>query len=373
MPISAYLPGNTDEIMRNKLRGMPMARNPFIVQPDQQAIAPTQESAPQQPQIVAPVDTITRAQIEVPQYQPIPRSDTEQRLFDLAAQQPQRAQFAHPGKLARLAAILSGAGESLQGHAGGAALTQTMLERPYNLATEDWQNRMKTLEPIATFETQRGRMAQTQYRSEITMFNNLLDSLDRQELNGIRQRHEDQLKQVHDDLMKYRGTGTEMEQFLQKEAARLDTQLKAIATRTTGQKEVAGITAKAAGERTQAQVTGRHQDVASQQAGAMSRAKLPAKPRALTPVQSEKQESIEIEKLLRKYPSLSSVVTQDDKSMLYHPLSAYDVAKMDTAHKDAHKLLLSKLLDLQKSTVDDSSVNDEDSVLVENLDEDEEN
>jgi hypothetical protein len=116
-------------------------------------------------------------QIPVPTLRRIEPSQAELDYSTVVAQRPEQAAYAHPGKLARLAAILSGAGESLQSRPGGPELTGKLLARPYERATATWKGRMEALEPLAKMESERRASGIQMFGREGQLYNAQLDAL----------------------------------------------------------------------------------------------------------------------------------------------------------------------------------------------------
>jgi len=239
------------ELLRRRLAGLGATFGVPQVSPEEEPIAA--QVTPQQPMPALsplPVAPTTRT---------IAPSGVEQEYAAHLQSQPSKdptapgyqERYAHPGKIARLAAILSGVGAGIR-RGGGAEVTRSMLAAPFEEATSEWERKRKALEPLAEMEHRRAQLGQTQFGTEAELYKTSLQGLNSQELNIIRQQQADQVKRMNDEALKYQGTGTQMEQFHLKQAQLATNELAKIDRTLAGQKEVTGITTKSAEARAEA-------------------------------------------------------------------------------------------------------------------------
>lgn len=155
-------------------------------------VEPVAAVAPQQEIPVAPTPNWM-----IPQIHPIAPTPAEQRLAELVGRPPSleegapgyRREYAHPGKLNRLAAILSGIGAGIQqGGAAGFQTAQAIRLAPYQRAVGDWQRQVEALDPLIQAQLRREQLGETAYGHDITRFNAMLDRMSAQDLNEVRQR-----------------------------------------------------------------------------------------------------------------------------------------------------------------------------------------
>jgi hypothetical protein len=127
--------------------------------------------------------------------------------------------------------------------------------------------------------------------------------------------------------------------------------------RHEGAKEIEGIRQTGANTRTREAITGRHQDVAAQQAGATSRntARINAPARVAPGAQLREdilRENVEAEKLLRQFPDFKNFVNMaEDGSIVIKP-----IGDIKTGQRDAYKDFLSKLGGAMERAKGESSI-----------------
>ena len=193
---------------------------------------------PKQAEYVSPQD-----RLQAPTPRMIAPSEAEQKYADLVYNKPTMEQYAHPGKLNRIAAIAAGLSSGIQqGGGAGYQAARNIRLAPYTEAMSDWQQRVKALEPVINLEQSRTAQQARLYGTDVGLYSTQLKDLRYEELNSLK-------RQAQLDLQGWRN-----QQLQEKDTARqhaLDLQIQKAQDRINqidrvqaGREKIAGTQAK---------------------------------------------------------------------------------------------------------------------------------
>lgn len=280
----------------------------------------------------------TEYSTDIPQVQRIAPSAAEQQMAELVKQYPTEEQYAHPGKLKRIAAALAGIDASLKG-GNGVQTTMSLLHEPRERAIADWKSKVQALNPLANLQIDRERIAQSQYGHDVAKMNAILDAASSAESTNARKAYYAQLAK-HWDSMDEVSRQNASKRLTFEQRRELDKALED--QRQTGAKELekqrqAGRE-KLEGTR-QAGAMARTQ---AQQAGATKRAEMRGTTgRQLTPQQEMEREMFAATKLLRENPEYRKFFKIPEKAgELFEVKAPQEIDKEDM---DLYRLFVTKL------------------------------
>ncbi len=321
------------ELLKQRLQGL--LENPFDQFVTDQSDYP--EQALPTIQAIAPVDA-TDSDIEIPAVKKIAPSAAEQQLADLVNRYPTEEQFAHPGKLKRIAAALAGIDASLKG-GSGVQTTMSLLQAPRQRALADWKSKVEALNPLANLQVDRERLSQAQYGHDVSKMNAILDAASSAASTEARKGYYTQLAKHWESMDEISRTNAEkrltfeqrreldraLEEQRQQGAKGLESQ------RQTGREKLEGTRQAGALRRTQLQ-----QEEATKRAEARGTTS-----RSLTPTQEMEREMFAAVKLSRENPIYRKFFkVPKDEGELFEVKAPQEISRDDM---DQYKLFINKL------------------------------
>lgn len=318
------------ELLKRRLLGMQVP-NPFT---------PMEEPPP---------DTVES--IPVPQPRAFAPTATQEKARQLAETMPSltegepgyRREYAHPGKLNRLSAILSGMSAGIkEGGGAGAATARSIRLAPYNEALSEWDMKRKALEPLAKMEIEQAGLGQEQYRTEMAGRSAAQRNMTAQELNTIRREQAAEVQRMNTAKLEYQGTGTQMEQWYEKRAQLAADKLKEIDSTIAGQKSVAriretGATERATTGRTSAEgiaAANRTSREAIEAARETGRTERYTPPKDYTPINEVAKEALEATRLITENPQWKDFVQSASDNPLWPGKTDFKVKSATEILKD---------------------------------------